>query len=171
MGLDCDKMMKTNQLFRRHSEVKKKMNEKVKMISRPFDCHESLRDICALSQGPDRWRLRLRAPTHPASPVAPVAGPLQALRRCRRASTGTAGGPAHRGSVAGPGQVAAPSPGSYPPGVAVAPIARLLPARRRCRQAPTGGGSVNGLIPAATRLHVRMAPTPVGKVTTPLACQ
>ncbi len=100
----------------------------------------------------------------------PVAGPLPARRCCRKASTGTAGGPACRGSVAGPGQVAAPSPGPYRPGVAVAPVARLLPARRRCRQAPTGGGSVTGLIPAATRLHVLMAPTPVGKVTTSLAC-
>jgi hypothetical protein len=49
----------------------------------------------------------------PGVAVAPVAGPLQAQRRCRRASTSTAGGPACRGSVAGPGPVAAPSLGPY----------------------------------------------------------
>ena len=41
---------------------------------------------------------------------------------------------------------------------------------RRRRRARTGGGSVSGLIPGppvpAALLHVRTAPTPVGKVTT-----
>ena len=91
----------------------------------------------------------------------------------------------------GPGPVAAPSPGSYSPGVAVTPS--LPPYDRPCggldrwllrRRARTGGGSVAGprpvvlgsvawpgpvaavpwLLPATTLLHVRMAPT-VGKVT------
>ncbi len=109
------------------------------------------------------------------SPVAirPVAGPLLALRRCCRASTGTAGGPACRCSVAGPGPVAAPSLGSYRPSIAVAGHSRP---RRQAPSCPaalspgTCGGSVSWLILAATRLHVRTASTPVGKVTTPLAC-
>jgi hypothetical protein len=103
-------------------------------------------------------RLYCRAQTGGGS----VSGLLLTRRRRRhrrRASTGTAGSPRCGGSVAGSRIVAAPSPGS-----------RLLPARRRCRQAPTSGGSVSGLIPAATRSHVQTAPTPVGKVTTPLAC-
>jgi hypothetical protein len=113
----------------------------------------------------------------PCVAVAPATGPS-------RPSGAVAGlRPARRGGrhVAGPGPVAAPSQGSYRPGFAVAPVAGLLPALRRCRQAPTSGGSVSGLIPAATRLHVgtaptanlkslprlhvSMAPTPAGKVT------
>ena len=87
----------------------------------------------------------------PGVAVAPVAGPLPALRRCRRAPTGTAGALTGGGSVAGPRPVAAPSPGSYLPGVAVASVAGPIPALRRCRLAltctaggPTGGGSVAG---------------------------
>ena len=98
--------------------------------------------------------------TDPASPSPPSPGPSRP-----------------GGAVAGLGPARGPSPGSYRPCIAVASVAGPLPARWRCRRARTGtegaptcGGSVSGLIPGppvpATLLHVRTAPTPVGKVTT-----
>ena len=114
----------------------------------------------APSPGLDQWRLRLRTPTDPASPSPPSPGPSRP-----------------GGAVAGLGPARGQSPGSYRPCIAVASVAGPLPARWRCRRARTGtegaptcGGSVSGLIPGppvpATLLHVRTAPTPVGKVTT-----
>ena len=129
--------------------------------------------------GPDRWRLRRRARTGGGS----VSG-LLPTRRCRRLRRRAPPGPAalspgsdrhgarpralptlHRCRLrrrAPPGP-AALSPGSDRHGGG--------PDRWRLRRrALTGGGSVSGLIPGppvpATLLHVRTAPTPVGKVTT-----
>ena len=125
----------------------------------------------------------------------PVAGPLPARRRRRLVPTGPAGAPTGGGSVAGPGPVVAPSPGSYRPGVAVDPslgpyrlggaVAGHRPARRGPRPvaAPSPGSylpprscmSVRHRCPCTaplpvckviTLLHVRAAPTPVGKFTT-----
>ncbi len=72
--------------------------------------------------GANRWRLRRRARTDDGSVSGllqascrrrPVAGPLPAWQRRRRAPTGHAKARTSGGSVAGPEQVAAPSPGSY----------------------------------------------------------
>ena len=80
--------------------------------------------------GPDRQRLRLRAPICPAS-----------SSRRRRAPTCSAapspGSDRSGGGVAEPGPVAAPSPGAYRPRVAVAPSPGLYRL----------GGAVAGLRP------------------------
>ncbi len=88
--------------------------------------------------------------------------------------------------IAGPGLVAAPSPGSYRPGVAVALVAGPLLALRRCRRAPTGtvggpdmwqlrrrartgGGSVSRLLPTGRcRRPRRRVPGPAALI--PAAC-
>ncbi len=85
----------------------------------------------AQSPGPDRWRLRLRAPTCPASLSPPSPGP----------------------SLPG-GAVAGLRPARWGP----RPVAVPLPGqdqRRLCRRACTGEGFVSGLLPAFTLLRQR----------------
>ena len=107
------------------------------------------RNVAAPSPGLDRWRLRLRDPTDPASLSPPSSGSSRP-----------------GGAVARLRPVVAPSPGSYLPQPACmserhrrqwAKSPPLLHVRR-LRTAPTLVGKVT------TLLHVRTAPTPMGHV-------
>jgi len=109
------------------------------------------RPVAAPSPGPDRWWLRLRAPTDPALPSPPSPGPS-------RPGGAVAGlGPAR----SGPRPLAAPSPGPDRWRLRLRAHTRAASARHplHVRTAPTPVGKVT------TLLHVRTAPTPVGKVT------